>query len=112
MVEETGDYNTQIFNDASMKVRDIEEKQRILKERTILIGQNLVEIKEKNEEKILEVKKDLEIIKQKIERMASFLEIISGEFSKFAKKEDLEILAKQARMFQPFIKTSEKLKNK
>lgn len=111
MVDEATDYNGQTFNDA-MKVRDIEEKQRILKERVLLIGKNLVEIKEKNEEKILEVKKDLEIIKQKIERMASFLEIISGEFSKFAKKDDLEIIAKQMRMFQPFIKNSEKLKNK
>ena len=30
-----------------------------------------------------------------------FLETASAEFSKFAKKEDLEILSKQAKMFQP-----------
>jgi len=43
------------------------------------------------------------------------LESLSGEFSKFAKKEDLEILTKQAKMFQPldFVrrKDLEKLKN-
>ena len=50
---------------------------------------------------ILEIKKDVEIIKQNMERFSSFLETVSGEFSKFAKKEDLEILTKQAKMFQP-----------
>jgi len=41
------------------------------------------------------------------------METISGEFSKFARKDDLEILAKQAKMFQPFAsRGSEKLKNK
>ena len=36
-----------------------------------------------------------------MERMINFLETASSEFSKFAKKEDLEILSKQAKMFQP-----------
>ncbi len=83
------------------KIRDLEEKHRILKDRLLLIGQNLVEIKEKNTQEILEIKKELEMIKQNMERMVSFLETASAEFSKFAKKEDVEILAKQAKMFQP-----------
>jgi len=36
-----------------------------------------------------------------MERVKDFLEIASGEFQKFARKEDLEILSKQAKMFQP-----------
>ncbi|HUS51588.1 MAG TPA: hypothetical protein VMZ91_15585 [Candidatus Paceibacterota bacterium] len=95
------------------KVRDLEEKQRILKDRLLLIGQNLIEIKEKSDQQRLEIKKDVEIIKQSIERIMSFLETASGEFSKFARKEDLEILSKQAKMFQPleFVRKSD-LKNK
>ena len=104
MAEEGVDYTGQVFSDVNTKVRDIEEKQRILKERTLLIGQNMIETKERTDEKILEIKKELEVIKQKIERMASFIETISGEFSKFAKKDDVEILAKQARMFQVYEK--------
>jgi len=113
MAEEGVDYSAQIFSDINTKIRDIEEKQRVLKDRILLIGQNLIDTKERNEEKILEIKRDMEIIKQKIERILSFMETISGEFSKFARKDDLEILAKQAKMFQPFAsRTSEKLKNK
>lgn len=104
MAEEGVDYTGQIFTEINTKVRDIEEKQRILKDRMLLIGQNLIETKEENQEKVLEIKKDLEVLKQKIDRIVSFVETISGEFSKFARKDDLEILAKQARMFQPFTK--------
>ena len=83
------------------ELRDLEEKNRIIKDRLLLIGQNLIETKEKNNQDILEIKKEIEIIKQKIERLMSFLETASEEFSKFARKEDLEILSKQAKMFQP-----------
>ncbi len=94
-------YYSQGFGDTSVKIRDLEEKQRILKNRLLLIGQNLIEVKEKTSEDLLGIKKDIEILKQNMERMISFLETASNEFSKFAKKEDLAILSKQARMFQP-----------
>ena len=91
----------QFLWDTNTKIRDLEEKNRMLKDRLLLIGQNLVEIKEKTSGDILELKKDIEIIKRNMERVISFLETASQEFSKFARKEDLEILSKQAKMFQP-----------
>lgn len=101
MNNEQYDYSGQGFFEANSKLKDLEEKQKILKERLLLIGQNLIEAKEKNIQNILEIKKEIEILKNSVERMVSFLETASAEFSKFAKKEDLEILSKQAKMFQP-----------
>lgn len=101
MEEGQYDYYGQAMMDFNTKIRDLEEKQRVLKDRLLLIGQNLIEVKEKNTQNFLEIKKELEIIKQNMERLMSFLEMISAEFSKFARKEDLEILAKQAKMFRP-----------
>jgi len=98
---EQEDYSGQMSIDLNAKMRDIEEKQRVMRDRLLLIGQNLVEVKEITSQKILELKKDVESIKQNMERLSIFLEMVSGEFSKFAKKEDLEILTKQAKMFQP-----------
>jgi len=37
-----------------------------------------------------------------MERLTDFLETASVELQKFAKKEDVELLAKQAKMFEPF----------
>ena len=82
-------------------LRDLEERQRILKDRILLIGKNLIEFKEENNKKILELKKELDIIKSDVKRMIEFLELSSNEFSKFARKEDLLVLSKQAKMFQP-----------
>jgi len=101
-MDEQADY-TSYSSEITIKIRDIEDKQKVLKDRILLIGQNLIELKDTTSQKILEMKRDIEIIKQSIERMSSFLETVSNEFSRFAKKEDLDILAKQAKMFQPFV---------
>ena len=97
---EHGDTN-QNYNQTNFGLRRVEEKQRILKDRLILIGQNLIEIKEQTETEILELKKEMENLKQNIGKIKSFIETISSEFSNFARKEDIEILVKQAKMFQP-----------
>jgi len=85
----------------SMRFRDLEEKNKMLRDRLLLMGENLIEMREKTFSDILEIKKELELIKKNMERLVSFLETASAEFSKFARKEDLEILTKQAKMFQP-----------
>jgi hypothetical protein len=103
-------------NYSNQTLRDIEERQKVLKDRLILIGQNLVDFREKNEEELLNLKKEVESLKLGFEKMKGFLETISGELSKFAKKDDLNVLRKQAKMFQPMefaLKSDlEKLKKK
>ncbi|HLD38331.1 MAG TPA: hypothetical protein VJA20_02730, partial [Candidatus Nanoarchaeia archaeon] len=98
---EEADYSEKFSDDVVLKVRDLEEKQRILKDRVLLIGQNLIDTKEKTNEDILTIKKDLEKIKDSMEKIRRFIESISTEFPKFARKDDLNILIKQAKMFQP-----------
>lgn len=88
--------------DPNTKIRDLEEKQRILKNQLILIGKNMIEMREKSNKEILEIKKETESMKENIERLSSFIDTASEEFQKFARKEDVEILAKQMRMFEPF----------
>jgi len=109
MAEEQRGYEGQISWEINTKIRDLEERYRMLRDRLLLIGQNLIEIKEKTNADIFEMKKDLEIIKRNMERLVSFLETASTEFSKFARKEDLEILSKQAKMFQPLKFTKKKI---
>jgi len=99
--------NFKRFNET--KIRDLEDKQGTLKDRVLLVGKNLVEIRERNNQDILELKKEIEMIKENIKRIKNFIEIVSNEISKFAKKEDLEILSKQAKIFQPleFVRKTE-----
>lgn len=98
---EEENYDFQADNEIRMRLRDLEEKQRILKDRTLLIGNNLIDLKENTQKDILETKQNIELMSRSLDRLKSFLETASSEFSKFARKEDLEILKKQAKMFQP-----------
>lgn len=102
-MEEQYDWS-QFLSEMNMRLRDLEEKNRNLSERLLLIGQNLIEQKEENNEKFLEIRKSMEKMKSNTERMISFIETASGEFAGFARKDDLEILAKQVKIFQPFVK--------
>lgn len=94
-------YYPQILGEANLRMSDLEEKQKILKNRLLLIGENLIEIKEDMNRQMSSMKKEIEMIKRDVGKLVSFLEMSSNELSKFAKKEDVEILARQAKMFQP-----------
>lgn len=89
-----------IFLDINTKIRDLEEKQRMVKDRLLLVGQNLIETKEKFGSEIIEIKKSLDMMKSTMERLISFLEIASSEFQKFAKREEVELLSKKIKMAQ------------
>tara|TARA_Y100000310_G_C20662310_1_gene805440 strand:- start:745 stop:1068 length:324 start_codon:yes stop_codon:yes gene_type:complete len=103
--QKEGNYYEQAYDsNSNLRLRDLEEKQNIMKERLLLIGKNLVDVKETSSEKMINVKRDIEIMKTDIERIKSFLEAISLQMEKFAKKKDMEILAKQMKMFRPFAK--------
>jgi predicted nucleic acid-binding Zn-ribbon protein len=106
----------QYFAELNARLKDLEEKQRIIKDRLLLIGNNLIETREDFNHTLTEIKKQMEAMKQESERMKSFMETVSDEFSKFAKKDDINILTKQAKMFQPLELVTksdlEKLKNK
>ena len=88
--------------DPLLKLRDLEEKQRTMKNQILLLGKNLIDIKEKSIKDVIDLKKDLDIIKMTMERLATSVDSISEEISKFARRDDVEILAKQMKMFEPF----------
>ena len=57
------------LSDISVRFRDLEERNKMLKDRLLLIGQNLIETKEKTSSDILEIKQELEVIKKNMERL-------------------------------------------
>jgi len=90
----------------NIRLRDLEEKQRLTKERLLLIGQNLIEMREKIEIELGELKKDLDILKSDIRRIKGIIQTLSEETSKLARKEEVAILARQFKMFEP-LKTAQ-----
>ena len=56
MIEQNNFQNSSYSNDSLIKIRNLEEKQRMLKDRLLLIGENLIDMREKNREEILGMK--------------------------------------------------------
>lgn len=84
-----------------LKIRDIEENQRLIRDRILLIGQNLIEFQEKNVKEINDLKKDITEAKSDIKRIKEIVQTFSEEIAKSARKEELAILTRQVRMFEP-----------
>ena len=94
-------YETSFLGEVGIRIRDNEERQRMLKERMLLIGKNVIEIREHMQTEIITLKKTLQETQDEMKKMKSLLKNITLDLEKFAKKSEVEVLTKQAQMFQP-----------
>jgi len=94
------DPNAQFFMDIGARIRDLEEKQRLIKDRVVLLGNSFVEERNKNSSEIGELKKMLMSIKEEHERMKEFLQRITEQLEGIARKEELMILQRQFDLFR------------
>jgi len=92
---------TPLLSDFNTKLRDLEEKQRLLKERVLLIGNNLVEMREDIGQEISELRVISEQSKSDILKIRETLQRVLDELETRARRQELELLKKQAKMFQP-----------
>jgi len=95
------DYFNSFVSSINTKLRDIEEKQSIIKDRVILIGTNLISERDKVDEEISEMKKNLLDVTNDLKRIKLMLNGLTETNSNFAKRTELEILERQFKMFQP-----------
>ena len=102
MVEEVGlqGYGDRFFADVNTRIRDLEEKQRLLKDRMVLISDSFVKEREKSFSEIQEMKRDVEILKAENTRIKEILLRIGGIVGEAARKEELMILQRQFDLFR------------
>jgi hypothetical protein len=89
------------YSDINIKLKDIEEKQNIIKDRLLLIGENLVAEKQETDKKVLEIKNQFNEIQQENKKLKLAIQRILEAQEGFARKNELKILEKQFKMFQP-----------
>ena len=86
--------------ETTSKLRDIEEKQRLLKDRILLIGKSLVDERDKSFKDIQEIKKSLFILKEDSQKIKEAVQRISFQVNNMARKEELLILQRQFDLFR------------
>jgi len=92
---------TDYLADINVKLRDLEEKQNLIRDRILLIGENLIEEKEEVDKEISALKNKIKIIIQDNNKIKLALQRIIENQENFARKTELQILEKQYKMFQP-----------
>jgi len=95
------DYLSSLVSNINTKLRDIEEKQSIVKDRVILIGNNLISEKDRVDEELVEIKQSLVDLTGDFKKIKLMLGGIMETNNNFAKRTELEILERQFKMFQP-----------
>src|SRR3989344_5535691 len=98
---ESQDFDMSQDYSQSSRLRDFEEKQKLLKDRVLLVGENLVDLRSEVSVSISSMKKELELLKDSLERVEDAVKRFSEDLDGKARKEDLLILQKQAKMFDP-----------
>jgi len=89
------------LSDINVKLRDIEEKQNIIKDRVLLIGENLISEKEEIDEEMSLLKTDIMKMTEELKRFKLALERVFDDMNNFVRKNEFEILQRQFQMFQP-----------
>jgi len=87
--------------DFNVKLRDIEEKQNLIKDRILLIGENLVSEKQETEKELTKLKEQVKVITSEIKKMKLVIQRVVESQENFARKSEVQILQRQFKMFQP-----------
>ncbi len=101
MAQQEQDFISPLLTEFNTTLRDLEERQRLLKDRVLLISENLVEAREELSQGISEIKAEIDTIKSENSRVKSTIERVLEELSELARKEEVMILYRQFKMFEP-----------
>lgn len=94
----------QYFADVNTRLKDIEEKQRLLKDRILLIGKNLIEDRESLFNELQELKKAVLKMKEDQIRTQDFLKRVSEQASEMTRKEEVLMLQRQLNILTESLK--------
>jgi len=90
-----------LLSEFGTRLNETEEKQRLIKDRILLIGENLISTKEDSLKQDSEIKKQLKQIKSEVDSLKQLTTRIINDMQNFARKIEVEILERQMKMFQP-----------
>ena len=90
-----------LLSEFGTRLNEIEEKQRLLRDRSLLIGENLIASKEDFESRNFELKKQIGRLSFEIKGLKQLVNRIVNELPNLARKSELEILENQSKIFQP-----------
>jgi hypothetical protein len=95
--------------DFNAKITDLEEKNNLLKERVLLLGRTLLKQEKRINEDLENMKEDIRNLTNSTERIKEGVQHLIKETSYFARKEELNVLQRYMKIWEPlkFLKEDE-----
>lgn len=90
-------------SDANLKIRDLEDRQRLIKDKLNLLSTNFIELKNTLEKEVTDLKISTDSIKYEIAKIKDLIIRISEELDNRAKRSELELVAKQLKIMKPLM---------
>ena len=87
--------------DFNTRLRDIDERNRLIRERVLLLGKNFISSRQDLDEELSTIKKDNSEIKKDLEKIKKISNSLLTEFNKFVKREELTIVERMLKDFEP-----------
>jgi hypothetical protein len=88
------------YSQDTQKIRDIEERTRLLKERSLLLSQSFIENRDKTFKELQELKKSLTLLKEENIKMKEMIKGLLEQADRYAKKAELETIKNQLDMLR------------
>ncbi len=101
MVEQQEDQTQYFLADFNTRLQDLEGKNSTLRDRTIMLGENLISLKEKIDEEINELKKGLKLLERKTEQLNSLTKTIASNSEDFVRRDEMVLIERMLKDFQP-----------
>ena len=88
-------YQEQPSLDVNIRLRDLEEKNRLLRDRVLLLGQSVIDERDKTFRETQEMKSTLIVLKEEANRLKELMQRMAEQIIQMARKEELMILQRQ-----------------
>ena len=88
-----------LLSEFGTRLNEVEEKQRLLKDRILLIGENLVSTKKEVKDEEIDVKNQIADIELEIKSLKQLTNRVINELGSLARKSEVHILERQMKMF-------------
>ena len=88
-------YQEQPSLDINVRLRDLEEKNRLVRDRVLLLGQSVIDERDKSFKEIQEMKSSLITLKEDVNRIKELMQRMAEQIVQMARKEELMILQRQ-----------------
>ena len=90
-----------LLSDFNTRLKDTDERNKLIRERVLLLGKNLISSRQELEDELKAIKQENIQIKEDLEKLKRTSNSLLTEFNKFVKRDELMLVERMLKDFQP-----------